>query len=128
MVDRADACFGPDAGGRRRGRGPEAGERDEDREHPHGRGNAVSVGGRGRSLSPLILPAGTDRRPDRRWSGDEFEGVAVGGSHDGEVAVVHGGDRGQAEAFGDGDEAGVHEVEVQVAVSVAKLGAASPVN
>jgi len=37
-------------------------------------------------------------------SGDEFEGVAVGGAHDSEVAVVHRRDGGDAEAFGDRDD------------------------
>ena len=47
------------------------------------------------------------------WSGggEEFEGVAVGGSDDAEVGAVQGGDAGCSESFGDGDQAGVGSAE-----------------
>ena len=64
-------------------------------------------------VTATILPAGTDTEGDPvpalrsargRGSGDEFEHRAVGGAHNGEVAVVHGGDGGDIEAFGDRDD------------------------
>lgn len=60
-------------------------------------------------------------------SGDALEGVAVGGTHDSEVAVVHRRDGGDAETFRDRDDAGVHEIEAQVLVVAAEVDAASPV-
>ena len=60
-------------------------------------------------------------------SGNEFEGVAVGGAHNSEVAVVHRRDRGDVDAFSDRDDAGVPEVEAQVLVVAAKVDSASPV-
>jgi len=51
----------------------------------------------------------------------------VGGAHDGEVAVVEGRDHGPVEAFSDGDEAGIDEVESEIVVDVGELDAADPV-
>lgn len=51
----------------------------------------------------------------------------MGGPDDAEVAVVEGGDLGGAEAFGDGDEAGVGAAEGEVGVAVDELGDSGPV-
>jgi hypothetical protein len=50
-----------------------------------------------------------------------------GGTDDVEVAVVEGGQLGGAEAFSDGDEAGVGAAEGKVGVAVDELGDSGPV-
>ena len=49
-------------------------------------------------------------------SGDELECLAVGRADNGEVAVVQRRDRGDSEAFPDGDDARVYEPEAKVGV------------
>ena len=53
----------------------------------------------------------------RGWvSGDEVEGVGVGGLDGAEVAVVEGGDGGVVEAFSDSDDGGVDDVQAEIGV------------
>lgn len=59
--------------------------------------------------------------------GEEFEGVDVAGTDDAEVAVVEGGDLGDAEAFGHGDDAGVDQAKTEVVVGVDQLDHPGPV-
>src|SRR5450755_1072140 len=67
------------------------------------------------------------RGPGPRWSWDQGEDLGVAGSHDAEMAAVEGRDRGEVEALGDGDQAGVDAAEGLVGVPLGQLGDARPV-
>ncbi len=68
--------------------------------------------------------SGTGAHP---LSWDQGENLGVAGPHDAEVAPVEGGDRGEAEALGDGDQAGVYAAEVLVGVALGQVGDTRPV-
>ncbi len=57
-----------------------------------------------------------------------MERIDVGGSDGSEVPMVQGRDRGQLEAFGDGDGGRVDDIEVQVGVGDDQLMSPNPIS
>lgn len=61
------------------------------------------------------------------WLREQPQDVGVAGSDYSEVPVIEGRDLGQAKAFGERYQSGVHAAEVLVGVLVGQFGNASPV-
>ncbi len=99
-----------------------------------GRGRERGGVWRSQGVATRVARRGTSRtfvccrsRADSGGAGEKVEGVGVVGAHDSEVSVVERRNLGFVEAFSDGDQAGVDQVEVQVGVGGAEFFATVPV-